>query len=119
MPSMSVLSRAGIDVTDPFGWTAAFYKPEQTREGSGALMMGSLLSSYLDSKEARTEKLLAALVDLLNDYQQRVRTVEGYLYMEYVGIKLEKHFNEKRIIHCSLSTYDLHLLICGFLKCIR
>ena len=55
MPSMSVLSRAGIDVTDPFGWAAAFYRPEQPREASGTaaggpLMTGGLLSSYFDSK---------------------------------------------------------------------
>lgn len=32
----------------------------------------------------------------MNDYKQRVESIESYVYMQCVGIQLEKHFSKKR-----------------------
>ena len=112
MPSLSVLTRAGIDMTDPLGWMTALNcqqkhpvqqyplprqeEHKQRNRSSGTGNVGDLFFAYMEARDSRTECLLDNLTDLLREYQDRVEMVEGYLFMQCVGIKLEKYFNEKR-----------------------
>ena len=96
MPSMGVLARGGVDVSDPYGWSTSFAKESALAEQAAAAALGNLLDLYLESKEARSEEFLAALSDVLQEYTTRVEIVEGFLWMESVGNKLERFFNEKR-----------------------
>ena len=118
MPSITVLARCGIDMTDPLGWMTALNREEkqsqQTKSSpaqktsksrrppstspktSSSGLVGDLFFAYMEARDSRTECLLNSLSDLLREYQERVEIVEGYVYMQCVGMKLEKHFNEKR-----------------------
>lgn len=51
---------------------------------------------YTDLKNCGTEKLLETLSDMLEKYQQRLENIESYVYMQCVGIQLEKHFSQQR-----------------------
>ena len=51
---------------------------------------------YLDSRDADAEEFLSKLDLQLKDYRMRVDTIESYVYMQCVGIQLEKHFSKKR-----------------------
>ena len=84
-PSRGVLSRAGINLTDPAGWT-------RIQKGS----CGESCQTYMDCRESGTEWLLESLGDLLKEYNQRVESIESFVYMECVGIQLEKHFSQSR-----------------------
>ena len=46
--------------------------------------------------DSRTERILSRLSGLLSDYTQRVEVVESFVYMECVGVQLEKYFSKKR-----------------------
>jgi hypothetical protein len=97
MPSVAVLTRAGVDMSDPFGWSAVFNPDRQgTRQRLTQGRVGDLALAYTEARDHQTEWLLTSLSELLRDYYNRVETVEGYVYMECVGIQLEKHFSEKR-----------------------
>eukprot|EP00980_Cylindrotheca_fusiformis_P012643 scaffold3086_cov75-Cylindrotheca_fusiformis.AAC.9 len=82
---VDVLRKHGIHLKDPSGWL-------QRSVGS----CGGNLATYLKAREAGSEWLLNSLGDLLKDYTQRVEAVESFVYMECVGIQLEKHFSQAR-----------------------
>lgn len=84
-PSRGVLSGAGINLTDPAGWT-------RIQKGS----CGESCQTYMDCRESGTEWLLESLGELLKEYNQRVESIESFVYMECVGIQLEKHFSQSR-----------------------
>jgi hypothetical protein len=50
----------------------------------------------MDCRESGTEYLLESLGELLKEYNQRVESIESFVYMECVGIQLEKHFSQSR-----------------------
>jgi hypothetical protein len=79
----SVLQAAGIHLNDPAGWLRAD-------------KCGGVVKSYTDTRESGTEWLLDSLGELLKEYNQRVEAVESFVYMECVGIQLEKHFSQAR-----------------------
>ena len=85
MPNLGVLHGAGIHLKDPSGW-------RMETKGS----CGESVRTYLDCREAGTEWLLDSLDSLLKEYNHRVETVESYVYMECVGIQLEKNFSQAR-----------------------
>lgn len=84
-PSRGILSAAGINLTDPAGWT-------RMQKGS----CGESCQTYTDCREAGTEWLLQSLGELLKEYNQRVESIESFVYMECVGIQLEKNFSQSR-----------------------
>ena len=89
----SILSKAGIDTTDPFGWTPSTNAPRTTfTQGR----LGDLAHAYFLARDERIEWLLRTIADLLKDYKEKVEIVEGFVYMECVGIQLEKFFSRKR-----------------------
>jgi hypothetical protein len=51
---------------------------------------------YTDLKNSGNEKLLETLEDMLEKYKQRLENIESYVYMQCVGIQLEKHFSQQR-----------------------
>jgi len=55
-----------------------------------------LTVQYTDLKNSGTEKLLELLSDMLEKYKQRLENIESYVYMQCVGIQLEKHFSQQR-----------------------
>lgn len=80
-----LLEGEGIDLSDPAGW-------KSNKNGT----CGGVVSSYTETRDSGTEWLLESLNDLLKEYNQRVEVVESFVYMECVGIQLEKHFNQSR-----------------------
>ena len=119
--SEAVLSGAGVDLTDPLGWMQDRtdttgndrYQPAEERgpRGGGSqqaqqqrLGLGELALKYEECRDAQSEWLLSSMYDLLLDYFERVQVIESHVYMEAVGIQLEKHFNQKRT--GALSTFE-------------
>jgi hypothetical protein len=95
-PSMALLATVGIDTTDPLGWSAAV---KQKNQGTSKLprgQVGERALAYFKARDAQTDWLLSSLHDLLVSYFDRVEVIEGFVYMECVGIQLEKHFSHKR-----------------------
>ena len=89
--SRLVLLQAGIDTSDPVGWTVSTDSNQP-----GAPNMGKCAMEYMDSKDSQVPWLLSSLLGLLNDYYQRIELIEGYVYMELVGIQVERYFSKKR-----------------------
>jgi hypothetical protein len=90
--------KAGVSPTaDPFHWSAVF-RPEvqSSRNQLTQNSVGGLARECMDVKDKNTSWLLSCMSELLNDYQERVQQVESYVYMECVGIQLERHFSERR-----------------------
>jgi hypothetical protein len=82
---VEILQKHGIHLRDPSGWL-------QRSVGS----CGGDLATYLNARESGSEWLMNSLGDLLKDYNQRVESVESFVYMECLGIQLEKHFSQTR-----------------------
>jgi hypothetical protein len=97
-PSTAVLSEAGLDLSDPFGWTAALKdkRAKNPRNTQSRGLVGDAAVAYLRSRDARTQWLLQSFDDLFSDYFNRVEAIEGFVYMECVGIQLEKHYSLQR-----------------------
>ncbi len=81
----NLMEREGIDLSDPAGWKT---------NGRGSC--GSALNSYMETRDSGTEWLLESLGELLKEYSNRVEAIESFVYMECVGIQLEKHFSQAR-----------------------
>ncbi|KAG7353236.1 hypothetical protein IV203_009285 [Nitzschia inconspicua] len=80
-----VLEAQGIDVTDPNGWRS-----------NDPGTCGNSINAYIETRDSGTEWLLESLGELLKEYNHRVEAVESFVYMECVGIQLEKHFSQTR-----------------------
>lgn len=93
---MTVLARAGIDTSDPFGWSTAIESIPADQASSSRVCVGKFALSYQKTRDAQIDWLLKSMYDLLTDYFKRVEAIEGFVYMECVGIQLEKHFNRLR-----------------------
>lgn len=102
--SLTVLARAGIDTTDPLGWTAALSKSPSRRAASFDARVGELARAYYEVKDSQTLWLLKSIHGLLMEYFERVEAIEGFVYMECIGIQLEKHFSEQRGV--ALSAFE-------------
>jgi hypothetical protein len=81
---VKTLIEHGIQLNDPLGW-------RRKEDGCGGAAV-----AYTDVRESSTEWLLNCLGELLKEYFQRVESVESFVYMECVGIQLEKHFSQQR-----------------------
>ena len=99
LASRAVLTNAGIDTSDPFGWIPAA-TAAATKNRRATLLtqgrVGDLALRYISVRDTQVEWLLDSLNGLLNEYYQRVEAIESYVYMECLGIQLEKHFSAKR-----------------------
>mmetsp|Transcript_3186 Transcript_3186/g.4725 ORF Transcript_3186/g.4725 Transcript_3186/m.4725 type:complete len:1048 (+) Transcript_3186:434-3577(+) len=89
-PSLKILEKAGIPVDDPAGWLT-----EASRGKSGG-RCGVHTEAYFNSRDSSVEELLDKLEAELKDYKKRVESIESYVYMQCVGIQLEKNFSKKR-----------------------
>ncbi|MGK3756815.1 MAG: hypothetical protein ACI8RD_009129 [Bacillariaceae sp.] len=85
LSSTHLMAREGIDLSDPAGWRT-------NDKGS----CGNALNSYVETRDSGTEWVLESLSELLKDYTQRVEAIESFVYMECVGIQLEKNFSQAR-----------------------
>jgi hypothetical protein len=103
-PSMAILARAGVDTTDPLGWSAALpnYDPltaspkKKHHLSVDHIPVGELAVSFLNARDSHMEDLLDGLLQLLKEYYTRVEVIEGYVYMECVGNQMERHFSQQR-----------------------
>ena len=84
LPS-TLMEREGINLFDPAGW-------KSNDRGS----CGNALNAYIETRDSGTEWLLESLGELLKEYTNRVEAIESFVYMECVGIQLEKHFSQAR-----------------------
>lgn len=82
--NVRALIEQGITLNDPLGWR---------RKEDGC---GGAAKFYMDTRESGTEWLLSSLRELLKEYNHRVEAFESFVYMECVGIQLEKHFSQER-----------------------
>lgn len=114
-PSTSILSSADIPMEDTAGWLSVPNKASmKPRARCGAVTL-----AYFDARDSDAEEFLNKLDRQLKDYKTRVESIESYVYMQCVGIQLEKHFSKKRaealtgeiILICNLS-------LCVF-KCVK
>jgi len=80
-----LMEKEGINVSDPAGW--------RSNEGGSC---GNALNTYIETRDSGTEWLLDSLGELLKEYSYRVEAIESFVYMECVGIQLEKHFSQTR-----------------------
>ena len=80
-----LMEKEGINLSDPAGWRS-------NERGS----CGNALNSYIMTRDSGTEWLLESLGELLKEYSNRVEVIESFVYMECVGIQLEKHFSQAR-----------------------
>ncbi|CAJ1951142.1 unnamed protein product [Cylindrotheca closterium] len=80
-----LLRKHGIALDDPLGWLQA----------SGRTCGGEI-ANYMNTRESGTDWLINTLGELLKDYNERVESIESFVYMECVGIQLEKHFSQHR-----------------------
>jgi hypothetical protein len=96
-PSLAILSRAGVDTSDPFGWSSV-YNPTNVSSKTAFTQgrVGDLAVAYMNARDSQTEWLLSSISELLHEYNERIEVVESFVYMECVGIQLEKHFSQKR-----------------------
>jgi len=89
-PSLSILEKAGIPIDDPAGW---LIKASRGKPGGKC---GVHTEAYFNSRDSAVEELLDKLEAELEDYKSRVESIESYVYMQCVGIQLEKNFSKKR-----------------------
>jgi hypothetical protein len=82
--NIQALYDKGIPCNDPMGW-------RRQQGGCGGAVM-----TYMDARDAGVDWLLNSFADLLKEYYHRVESVESFVYMECVGIQLEKHFSQRR-----------------------
>jgi len=97
--SKAVLTNAGINTSDPYGWIPVAAAATQKNRRSTLLSqgrVGDLAVRYVHARDAQVEWLLGSLDGLLNEYYQRVEAIESFVFMESLGILLEKHFSAKR-----------------------
>ena len=86
--SKSTLRVTSIDTNDSFGWmSTSVSKPGR---------LGDMSTQYARTRDAQIEWLISSLSDLFKEYYQRIEVIEGFVYMECVGIQLEKNFSAKR-----------------------
>lgn len=109
--SLNILEKAGIPIDDPAGWLI-----EASRGKSGG-KCGVHTEAYFNSRDSAVEELLDKLEAELEDYKCRVESIESYVYMQCVGIQLEKNFSKKRaealagMLNCTIFHFDhWHLL---------
>lgn len=80
-----LMEREAINLSDPAGW-------KSNDRGS----CGHALNTYIETRDSGTEWLLESLGELLKEYSHRVEAIESFVYMECVGIQLEKYFSQAR-----------------------
>ena len=95
MPSLSVLKRAGISVSDSGGWARGSH-------GDGHL--GKMMHAAQSRQSSLYDWLLDRILELLGDYVTRVEIIQGYVFMECVASQVEKVFNKRRVE--TLSTFE-------------
>jgi hypothetical protein len=86
-PSMSILAGVRIVTDDPTGWVS-------TKQHGGRCK--EVAMAYINSRDAEVETFLDEISSLLNAYHDRLESVESFVYMQCVGIQLEKHFSKVR-----------------------
>jgi hypothetical protein len=96
--SQSVLHAAGIDTRDPAGWipVATTATPRGSQRILSPGRVGNHAVQYVQTRDAHVEWLLSSLDGLLKEYYQRIEVIEGFVFMECVGIQLEKHCSTQR-----------------------
>lgn len=88
MASQSILRVTGIDMNDDMGWLSSDPMSQEN--------LGDTSAHYNQTRDAQIEWLISSISDLFKDYYQRIEVIEGFVYMECVGIQLEKNFSAKR-----------------------
>ena len=86
------------------------FLPLKGPNGKGRGDCGNVAKAYIEGRDSQTEWLLSSLSGLLNEYAQRVEVVESFVYMECVGVQLEKHFSQKRTEALSGTSWPMQLL---------
>ena len=78
-------------MNDPAGWLMNSSPITKSKGRCGSTML-----AYMDSRDADAEALFDKLDHHLKEYKVRVETIESFVYMQCVGIQLEKHFSKAR-----------------------
>ena len=97
-PSVSVLARAGIDTSDPLGWSCALPNNNDCSKRNSFVNVGDQAVLYLKARDSHWERMLNDISQLLKEYYKRVEVIEGYVFMECVGLQMERHFSQQRSV---------------------
>ena len=83
-----------MDVLDGRGWLSQ----NQTNDSDmKRLLCGDLAKKYFLKRDKGLPVLLKKFKTIITEYDHCVEEIEGYVYMNCVGIQLEKHLSKKRV----------------------
>ena len=89
-----ILNKDGINVHDSFGWLSIVHN--ETHYDSHGGCCGEDASKYEKVRELGTFELIEQLEELLEDQRDRVKRMESFVFMNCVGIQIEKHYSRSR-----------------------
>ena len=90
----NILIKDGINVHDSFGWLSISHKENHHDNNGGCC--GKVASKYENVRELGTLQLIEQLEELLKDQRDRVKRMESFVFMNCVGIQIEKHYSRSR-----------------------
>ena len=132
---MKILSRAGMELDDLAGWASAINSSAttvswrivvllflfsflilswflQSMQGSNdkRRRCGDVAAEYQKGREDATKGFLDKTSALLKDYDNRIESMDSFVYLHCVCIQVEKHFSQRRNLALQGKKY-LFLLI--------
>ena len=82
-----------MDVLDGRGWLS---QNQTNNSDTKGMMCGELAKKYFLKRDKGLSVLLKKFKTIIAEYDHRIDEIEGYVYMNCVGVQLEKHFSKKR-----------------------
>ena len=89
------LSKIGINFHDSAGWLSMIDEKDHGYINSKG-HCGDVASKYQQIREKDTSKLLKRIHEVLQDQRDRVEKLESFVYMNCIGIQIEKYFSKRR-----------------------
>eukprot|EP00559_Dactyliosolen_fragilissimus_P000843 CAMPEP_0184868062 /NCGR_PEP_ID=MMETSP0580-20130426/28950_1 /TAXON_ID=1118495 /ORGANISM="Dactyliosolen fragilissimus" /LENGTH=1707 /DNA_ID=CAMNT_0027368695 /DNA_START=308 /DNA_END=5432 /DNA_ORIENTATION=- len=98
--AVEIMKSIGIDMNDNAGW----WKAIELLEGRGKGLndgikrgdCGQLIVQYESVRAGGISLMLSKISQLLAEYERRVQNIESFVYVNCVGIQLEKYFSKLR-----------------------
>lgn len=94
--SMKILSRAGMELDDLAGWASAINSSATTGSNDKRRRCGDVAAEYQKGREDATKGFLDKTSALLKDYDNRIESMDSFVYLHCVCIQVEKHFSQRR-----------------------
>lgn len=91
------LKKVGINFSDSAGWLAHSHKHDRntsTIRNNGCC--GNVASKYQEIRDLDTPAHLNKMNDILAEQRDLVERMESFVYMNWLGTNIEKHFSKLR-----------------------